>query len=441
MTQETQSTAAALSLLDLLLPASAAPQAANACFEAQIDIPPALQARIRTQTQAAAALPDTPWYAALNFLQQRWQASEALQQGLRRGDWLAQVDATRRTGPTGDSANLQLTTDERQLRLSAPADRIDAASASTLLETLVDTTAHLMADLAAPLDTVPAVRAADRQQMLAVWNGAPSPYDVTRTVHGRFAQQAAATPTATALTGAAADDLRLTYAELDAAAERMARQLQQFGVRAGDAVGVMLERAPRAIVALLGILKAGAAYVPVQPNFPAERLAFMLGDAGVRLLVSEHAHAGVVPAGLGTVWLDDPAPDTATLPALQPVAVDGDSRAYVMYTSGSTGVPKGIEICHRSILRLVVDAQYVDLRADEPMLHAAPLGFDAATLEIWGPLLNGGCCVVHDEEMPSGAGLARTIGTHGVKTACSRPRSSTPWSTTTRSTWPACASC
>ena len=99
------------------------------------------------------------------------------------------------------------------------------------------------------------------------------------------------------------------------------------------------------------------------------------------------------------LWLDEQ-PDAAVLAPLQLAAVDGDARAYVMYTSGSTGVPKGIEICHRSILRLVIDAAYVDLRADEPMLHAAPLGFDASTLEIWGPLLNGGCCVVHDEEMP-----------------------------------------
>ncbi|RZL96372.1 MAG: amino acid adenylation domain-containing protein [Variovorax sp.] len=417
MTQENQSIAAALSLLDLLLPASAAPPAAGARFEAQIEIPPALAARIQAQTGASGALPDTPWFAALQCLQRRWQAGEVLPPGLGCGDWLAQVDAARRVAPAGEPPALQLAADDRQLRLSAPAERIDAASAATLLATLIDTTAHLLADLAAPLDTVPSVRAADRHRMLAVWNSAPSPGDAGRTVHDLFAQQAAATPTATAVTGAAAGDLRLTYAELDAEADRMARRLQQRGVRAGDAVGVMLERAPRAIVALLGILKAGAAYVPVQPNFPVERLAFMLGDAAVRLLVSEHAHAGVVPAGLATLWLDDPAPDTATLPAMQPVAVDGEARAYVMYTSGSTGVPKGIEICHRSILRLVVDAQYVDLRADEPMLHAAPLGFDAATLEIWGPLLNGGCCVVHDEEMPTGAGLARTIGAHGVKTA------------------------
>ncbi|MDM0038345.1 amino acid adenylation domain-containing protein [Variovorax sp. J22G21] len=261
---------------------------------------------------------------------------------------------------------------------------------------------------------LPAISPADRHRMLGEWNAPASPYDVTRTVHGVFAARAAASPASPALAGTG---MHLDYAELENRAEHMARRLQAAGVEAGDAVGVMLERSPQAIVALLGILKAGAAYVPVQPNFPVDRIAFMLCDAGVKLLVSEHPHAAAVPAGLATLWLDDAAPDAATLAPLRPVAVDGDALAYAMYTSGSTGVPKGIEICHRSILRLVIDARYVDLRADEPMLHAAPLGFDAATLEIWGPLLNGGCCVVHDEEMPTGAGLAHTIGTHGVKTA------------------------
>ncbi|MEP6720010.1 MAG: amino acid adenylation domain-containing protein [Variovorax sp.] len=269
---------------------------------------------------------------------------------------------------------------------------------------------ELPSDAAAPAVISPA----DRQRVLGEWNAPASPYDVTRTVHGVFAAQATASPASPALAGAG---MRLDYAALENRAEHMARRLQAAGVETGDAVGVMLERSPQAIVALLGILKAGAAYVPVQPNFPVDRIAFMLGDAGVKLLVSEHPHAAAVPAGLATLWLDDAAPDAATLASLRPVAVDGDALAYVMYTSGSTGVPKGIEICHHSILRLVIDARYVDLRADEPMLHAAPLGFDAATLEIWGPLLNGGCCVVHDEEMPTGAGLAHTIGTHGVRTA------------------------
>src|SRR3546814_572263 len=88
-----------------------------------------------------------------------------------------------------------------------------------------------------------------------------------------------------------------------------------------------------------------------------------------------------------------------------------------MYTSGSTGTPKGVEIRHRSILRLVCDVDYIELGSRTRMLHAAPLGFDASTLELWGPLLNGGCVVVHDEQLPTGAGLEATIRRHGVTTA------------------------
>ncbi|MGJ7519873.1 amino acid adenylation domain-containing protein [Variovorax sp. LT1P1] len=259
----------------------------------------------------------------------------------------------------------------------------------------------------------------DRRRMLHEWNRPLLPRDDALTVHARFAAQAATHAARVALIGTANDagTVAWNYAELNAHAERMARRLQALGVAPGDAVGVMLERSPAAIAALLGILKTGAAYVPVQPDFPADRIDFMLGDAGVKVVVSQRVHAAAMPAGMTALWIDEATADARALPPLQPVTVDAEARAYVMYTSGSTGAPKGIEICHRAILRLVVDADYVDLRPDEPMLHAAPLGFDASTLEIWGPLLNGGCCVVHDEAMPTGAGLARTIDRHGVKTA------------------------
>ena len=164
--------------------------------------------------------------------------------------------------------------------------------------------------------------AADRHRMLAEWNAPALPYDLRQTVHGVFAARAAASPARPALVGAG---MQLDYAELDLRAQHMARRLQAAGVAAGHAVGVLLERSPQAIVALLGILKAGAAYVPVQPNFPVDRIAFMLGDAGARLLVSEHAHAAAIPPGLATLWLDDAAPDAATLAPLRPAAVDGDA--------------------------------------------------------------------------------------------------------------------
>lgn len=98
-------------------------------------------------------------------------------------------------------------------------------------------------------------------------------------------------------------------------------------------------------------------------------------------------------------------------------AIDPDALAYVMYTSGSTGTPKGVEIPHRAIVRLVCGCRFMALNAATAMLHAAPLGFDASTLEIWGPLLNGGRCVLHPETILSGPGLAAVIGQHNVSAA------------------------
>ena len=300
------------------------------------------------------------------------------------------------------------------LCLSAPAGLLDAASAQRLLEAVADTAADLAVRPDALLDDIRTLPGHDRLRQLQTWNTPLSVYDFQRTVHGRLIETASERGDATALVEG---HRHISYRELDRQSDHVARQLQWHGIHAGDAVGVMLDRSADAVVALLAILKAGAVYVPVQADFPEARIGFMLADAGVGLVVTTSARRDRVPAGLTVLVPGEAATDAATLPALAPVAVDGDSVAYVMYTSGSTGQPKGIEICHRSILRLVVDVGYVELRVGDAMLHAAPLGFDASTLEIWGPLLNGGVCVVHDEALPTGAGLARTIERHAVHTA------------------------
>ncbi len=422
------------SLLDLLAPAASASRAPGTRRSQTVPLDAEWVRAAREQAAAEGWDADTPWLAALLWLQHRWFSTGLLMPAGRCRDWLAQVEEARRLGQLPeemvgwrsappddqtDTSDLFIGADASALWLSGPADRLEPDSTAQLLATLAATTEQLLADLSAPIDSIPGVLQDDRRRMLETWNRPVLQRDPALTVHGRFAEQAATNAARPALVGVSADahPVAWRYAEVDARAERLARRLQALGVVAGDAVGVMLERSPDAIVALLGILKTGAAYVPVQPDFPADRLKFMLGDADVRIVVSQRVHAQALPTGTTALWLDEAGPDADTLPPLKPVTVDGEARAYVMYTSGSTGTPKGIEICHRSILRLVLEAHYVDLRPDEPMLHAAPLGFDASTLEIWGPLLNGGCCVVHDELRPTGAGLADTIRTQGVKTA------------------------
>lgn len=168
------------------------------------------------------------------------------------------------------------------------------------------------------------------------------------------------------------------------------------------------------MIAILGILKAGAAYLPLDRTNPAERLAFVLKDArAAAIIVGEGiaAPADVDAPVLGIESLMGTS-GSAELPVL-----DGNALAYVMYTSGSTGTPKGVEIRHRSIIRLVRDVRYVQFGDSPRVLHAAPLGFDAATFEIWGALLHGGTCIVHGERVPSGAGLAATIRHHDARIA------------------------
>ncbi|SCC91284.1 Amino acid adenylation domain protein [Thiomonas sp. X19] len=233
-----------------------------------------------------------------------------------------------------------------------------------------------------------------------------------RTVADVFAQLAVRHADATALVhGAQA----LNYAQLQARAGALALRLRACGVVPACVVGVALPRSIDSITTLLAILQVGAAYLPLDPAYPVERTSHMLRDAGAGLVITHAAHAERFSTHAPLLVLDaaqaNPPPRALPLP---PQAVP---LAYIMYTSGSTGLPKGIGIPHTAILRLVIEPNYMRLGPDTRMLHAAPLGFDASTLEIWGPLLNGGVCVLHDENLPTPAGLARTIDTHAVNTA------------------------
>ncbi|MHB1690581.1 MAG: amino acid adenylation domain-containing protein [Thiomonas sp.] len=233
-----------------------------------------------------------------------------------------------------------------------------------------------------------------------------------RTVTDVFAQLAVRHADATALVhGAQA----LNYAQLQARADALALRLRACGVMPACVVGVALPRSIDSIATLLAILQVGAAYLPLDPAYPVERTSHMLRDAGAGLVITHAAHAERFSAHAPLLVLD--AAQASLPPRVLPLPPQAVPLAYIMYTSGSTGLPKGIGIPHAAILRLVIEPNYMRLGPDTRMLHAAPLGFDASTLEIWGPLLNGGMCVLHDEDLPTPAGLARTIDTHAVNTA------------------------
>jgi len=192
----------------------------------------------------------------------------------------------------------------------------------------------------------------------------------------------------------------VSYEELDARAERLARRLKVAGVGAETPVGVLLERSTETVVALLAALKAGGVYIPLDPGYPAARLQFIAEDVKLRVLVTRRGLPALRAGSVQSVIYVDDAADTP----LQGVAHDladecsADSLAYVMYTSGSTGRPKGVGVTHRNVIRLLYGVDYVKLGAGRTLLQLAPVTFDASTFEIWGALLHGGTLVIapHD---------------------------------------------
>lgn len=280
--------------------------------------------------------------------------------------------------------------------------------------------------------------------VLQTWSG-PTDGDARlpqATVIERFDLQCRRHPDSVAVRMPGKPGVTWSYETLREISLRQAARLQALDVGAGDRVAMLLSRRPEAIALMLGILRLGAVYVPIDPASPEQRLSLMLEDSKpALLLVDAHTQPqqlalakarGVPTLDIDNLDSDDNSDDTDTLvgfdavPRLserlseQELARYGSPArqpAYVMYTSGSTGTPKGVVIPHRAIVRLVYRQYYAPLGPKVVMLHAAPLAFDASTLEIWGPLLNGGTCVVHPQAIPSGSGLAETIRTERVNTA------------------------
>jgi amino acid adenylation domain-containing protein len=199
-----------------------------------------------------------------------------------------------------------------------------------------------------------------------------------------------------------------TYAELADRAGLFAAGFVDAGIEDGEAVGLVASRHPDTIAAMLGLLHVGAQYLPIDPDFPANRIEFLLRSAGVRQtwsawLVSDADRWPGLPAHLSAIATATPVPPVAD-------ADRGERAAYIMFTSGSTGEPKGVVVPHRAILRLVDEPNFMKLNSRSVFLHLAPLSFDASTLEIWGPLLNGGQLVLYpDHELPTASGLKSVI--------------------------------
>jgi len=244
------------------------------------------------------------------------------------------------------------------------------------------------------LDAVDLLTSIERGQVLGAWNDTFADYGRS-CVHELFELQAARTPDAPALEIGAR---RLSYAQLDERAGLWARQLRQLGLGAGDCVGVAFERSADLVVALLAVLKSGAAYVPLDTSQPARRIAYAVSDSAARLVLTDDAKAE---------WMAllDPAVrvlDACDLATAQPAAVGvpprlatPDDLAYVIYTSGTTGLPKGVMIAHAGVGNLLRAMAYeLGAGSHDRMLALTTIGFDIAALELFLPLITGGCVVL-----------------------------------------------
>ena len=208
-----------------------------------------------------------------------------------------------------------------------------------------------------------------------------------------------------------------SYQELADRARKLAAYLKGIDVQPGDAVGIVASRYPDTIATMIAILDVGAHYVPLDPAYPERRLRLLCEDAGVKQILSAVPLSDpqrfplTVHAVNGVDCTDTGAPGSIA----DRTQISAETPAYIMFTSGSTGEPKGVVAPHRAIVRLIDNPNFMRLDSSRVFLSLAPLGFDASTLEIWGPLLNGGKCVLYpDQQLPTASGLKAVINTTGV---------------------------
>jgi amino acid adenylation domain-containing protein len=311
-------------------------------------------------------------------------------------------DVSERLGPDGEPRGLSC-------ELSYASELFDASSARALAARLARLLEAAVTDPRAGIEEIDILDVSERDLILRGWNSTATAISVGSLAE-LFQAQVARTPSVVAVAGAGTE---LSYAELDAAANRLARDLLSRGVRPETAVVVLMERSADLLVVLLAIVKAGGVYVPVDPGWPTERIALVAVDAQAAAIVCSEALAGlasavagaapVVAVGGGSLsavggWTDGPAG----------VRVSPDQLAYVMYTSGSTGTPKGVAVTHRDVAELAADRAWSSGGHARVLFHSAHV-FDASTYEIWVPLLSGGTVVIAPPGVAGAAELAAMI--------------------------------
>ena len=309
------------------------------------------------------------------------------------------------------------------------ADLFDPATIERLHDSFATLLEGVVADPRQRVASLPLMPSAERRRILVEWNDTHTHTPTDRCLHELFEAQAVATPDATATIF---DGDSLTYRELDRRANQVAHHLRRLGLGPEHLVGLLAGRSADMVVALLGILKAGAAYVPMDPSYPLERLTAMLEDAQVSTLITTQQAAGQFLAdGRRVVRLDEASCDASGRAAVETTA---ENLAYVIYTSGSTGRPKGVQIPHRALVNCITAmAEQLGVTERDVFLAVTSLSFDIAALELFLPLVTGGSVVIVPREVVAdGRRLAGLIASSGATLMQATP---SVWRMLTDSGW------